>query len=318
MSDKLNEIAKGSFLRVNEEGKAYWGQSEGGSVSSWNDLTDKPMVETEEVLFAEATVTIPREGHLLGYYSLVDGQAYVVRWDGVEYSLTAQTMTDEYGTYIFVGNPILLGLGEDNGLPFIIASSNGQIAVMAATAGDYTISITTKTAIFNPDLIPNVPLIVNTEYKTISGVSGTGPFADTNVATMIAAFHSKRPVFLSLKGGSKFEGIESGQVAYLHMIGCTTFKDAQRPVFAGIYCDLPNRKIFHLAVLADDLVSSGGKYYATQFISLAGQSLLSATTTSRGSVMQATAVADVTNAPTAEEFNALLAALRTAGIMAKD
>ena len=30
MSEKLNEIAKGSFLRVNEEGKAYWGQSEGG------------------------------------------------------------------------------------------------------------------------------------------------------------------------------------------------------------------------------------------------------------------------------------------------
>lgn len=29
MSEKLNEIAKGSFLRVNEEGKAYWGQSEG-------------------------------------------------------------------------------------------------------------------------------------------------------------------------------------------------------------------------------------------------------------------------------------------------
>ena len=30
MSEKLNEITKGSFLRVNEEGKAYWGQSEGG------------------------------------------------------------------------------------------------------------------------------------------------------------------------------------------------------------------------------------------------------------------------------------------------
>lgn len=30
MNEKLNEIAKGSFLRVNEEGKAYWGQSEGG------------------------------------------------------------------------------------------------------------------------------------------------------------------------------------------------------------------------------------------------------------------------------------------------
>ena len=30
MSEKFNEIAKGSFLRVNEEGKTYWGQSEGG------------------------------------------------------------------------------------------------------------------------------------------------------------------------------------------------------------------------------------------------------------------------------------------------
>ena len=34
MSEKLNEIAKGSFLRVNEEGKAYWGQSEGGGGGS--------------------------------------------------------------------------------------------------------------------------------------------------------------------------------------------------------------------------------------------------------------------------------------------
>ena len=30
MSEKLNEITEGSFLRVNEKGKAYWGQSEGG------------------------------------------------------------------------------------------------------------------------------------------------------------------------------------------------------------------------------------------------------------------------------------------------
>ena len=30
MNEKLNEIVKGSFLRVNEQGKAYWGQSEGG------------------------------------------------------------------------------------------------------------------------------------------------------------------------------------------------------------------------------------------------------------------------------------------------
>ena len=38
MNDKLNEIAKGSFLRVNEEGKAYWGQSEGGGGASSSDV----------------------------------------------------------------------------------------------------------------------------------------------------------------------------------------------------------------------------------------------------------------------------------------
>lgn len=38
MSEKLNEIAKGSFLRVNEEGKAYWGQSEGGGIQ-WVTIT---------------------------------------------------------------------------------------------------------------------------------------------------------------------------------------------------------------------------------------------------------------------------------------
>lgn len=40
-----------------------------------------------------------------------------------------------------------------------------------------------------------------------------------------------------------------------------------------------------------------------------------ATTTVTGGVKQAAAVADVAAAPTMEEFNALLAALRTAGIM---
>lgn len=30
MNEKLNEIIEGLFLRINEQGKAYWGQSEGG------------------------------------------------------------------------------------------------------------------------------------------------------------------------------------------------------------------------------------------------------------------------------------------------
>ena len=58
MSEKLNEIAKGSFLRVNEEGKAYWGQSEGGggggattlhiNVTGINTETNEPIFTADK------------------------------------------------------------------------------------------------------------------------------------------------------------------------------------------------------------------------------------------------------------------------------
>ena len=55
MSDKLNEIAKGSFLRVNEEGKAYWGQSDGGggggSVTTLHINITAINTETKEPIF---------------------------------------------------------------------------------------------------------------------------------------------------------------------------------------------------------------------------------------------------------------------------
>ena len=54
MSEKLNEITEGSFLRVNEEGKAYWGQSEGGSGGAITTLhinVTAVNVETKEPTF---------------------------------------------------------------------------------------------------------------------------------------------------------------------------------------------------------------------------------------------------------------------------
>lgn len=49
MSEKLNEIAKGSFLRVNEEGKAYWGQSEGGGGGGGSSDSGKFIVTVHDV-----------------------------------------------------------------------------------------------------------------------------------------------------------------------------------------------------------------------------------------------------------------------------
>ena len=64
-------------------------------------------------------------------------------------------------------------------------------------------------------------------------------------------------------------------------------------------------------------------HYATKFTNetiypIATEFLPTATTTAAGTVKQAAAVANVTAAPTAEEFNALLKSLRDAGILAKE
>ena len=70
MSDKLNEITEGSFLRVNEEGKAYWGQPEGGgsgAVTTLHINVTAVNMETKEATFtADKTPTEMQEASITG------------------------------------------------------------------------------------------------------------------------------------------------------------------------------------------------------------------------------------------------------------
>ena len=96
---------------------------------SWNRLTDKPFYsEYEEAeIFSERTFTTadlnPDLGGLIieDFPQLVDGDTYVVNFNGVNYSCvyTGQVEEDGNSSMGFLGNQVLTGGEEDTGEPFV-------------------------------------------------------------------------------------------------------------------------------------------------------------------------------------------------------
>lgn len=114
--------------------------SEQIGASSWNDLTDKPFYsEYEEAeLFSERTFTTadlnPDLGGLIieDFPQLVDGDTYVVNFNGVDYSCAYTGQVEEDGTSSMglLGNALIAGVEgvEDTGEPFIFGvDENGSL-----------------------------------------------------------------------------------------------------------------------------------------------------------------------------------------------
>lgn len=106
----------------------------GGGVSSWNDLTDKPFGEKENVIFPETTVTftpMEEEGGMFFVFMTAFPTAfkpfeyYTVNYNGVDYTCKSS----ENG---MVGNGLVDG-GEDTGEPFAMASHEGMLTVISLT-----------------------------------------------------------------------------------------------------------------------------------------------------------------------------------------
>lgn len=161
MSEKLNEIAKGSFLRVNEEGKAYWGQSEGGgggAQTDWNQndesapdyVKNRPFYVDDPVetfIIPETTVTFSEKSGLMAAtwpenFDLVYGQTYYVSWDGTEYVCTGILFND----IPLLGNLGIADAGEDTGEPFVFLNQGQWIVYSTESATEHAIGIKTVTA----------------------------------------------------------------------------------------------------------------------------------------------------------------------------
>jgi len=131
----------------------------GGSVSSWNDLTDKPFYEgvAESDVVAEQTLEFEHNEMFNVYLNndipapseLVIGKEYNVVWDGVKY--TVECVYNESAPNGALGNVSILDAGEDTGEPFVIA-------IMAGTGTFY---------IFTPDTSASHTVRIYTEETEI-------------------------------------------------------------------------------------------------------------------------------------------------------
>ncbi len=146
MSEKLNEITEGSFLRVNEEGKAYWGQFEGGSVPKPLTYDYMPEGYPSKVMGAVAVMAeqalefASEEGTYVAHpneaFEIIEGQTYIVTWDGADYECVCSIY---FSTILALGNKSIYGAGDDTGEPFLYIST-GTFATHE-TAASHTISI---------------------------------------------------------------------------------------------------------------------------------------------------------------------------------
>ena len=96
--------------------------------------------------------------------SLIEGTTYKVNWNQNGYSnFTATLYTSNNETYIGLGNPSIMGLGDDTGDAFFVymkAASDGtqSSSIVTTTEGTYNVEI-----IYAPNVTHNVSVSVNKE-----------------------------------------------------------------------------------------------------------------------------------------------------------
>lgn len=145
----------------------------GGGATTWKDLGE-PVVEifpeTELELIDGSAIDMPGTWFAnvtIGEFEI--GQNYTVIFNGTTYNLTA---LDDGGGQAFLGNPGIIGVGDDNGVPFL-----------TAPAGFITIVDTAKLYIqgrkltpIDPKYLPEIPVLDLSQERmtTGGGISSVG------------------------------------------------------------------------------------------------------------------------------------------------
>ena len=156
-----NKIPCGGFyldnmLNVNENGELSINggtpyqqlvtDGEGGV--KWED---RLAYETEPVLteiVPEETVTFtPNSGVMTALwpptFNAVEGQTYIVKFDGAEYKRSCIRLGGENG-FLALGNLSILEVGEDTGEPFVMFNNGQWMFASSDSATEHTISISEK------------------------------------------------------------------------------------------------------------------------------------------------------------------------------
>lgn len=155
---------------------ADWNQNDStkpGYVQNRPFYTDGPV---ETVIFEERTVEV--EGNLSPYVNLTDldtpfdgtiveGETYIVHFNGVRYECVAWRSTDDEDDVI-VGNGAIYGGDGGNGEPFSLEYDGSDFYLNVAEAGNYMLSIAHKTEVvhtIDPKYLPQPDLVITVNSR---------------------------------------------------------------------------------------------------------------------------------------------------------
>lgn len=133
-------------------------------------------------------------------FVLSAGESYVVTWDGQEYRCVATHVEEAH--LVFIGNPYVVGEGEDNGMPFVMfyIPEIGVTEINSLTDGVHSFTvekITEKINTIAPKYLPagsggGLP-VVELE-KAISTENSDAVFSQADSEKLTAAHENGTPV----------------------------------------------------------------------------------------------------------------------------
>ena len=144
LNNKLNNVES-----VLADGQAYQQLvTDGDGNAKW---ADRLAYETDPVLteiVPEETVTFtPDSGMMTALwppiFNAVEGQTYIVKFDGTEYKCSCTRLGREGGPLV-LGNLSIPGVGDDTGEPFVMVYSGQWAFFSTDSATEHTISISDK------------------------------------------------------------------------------------------------------------------------------------------------------------------------------
>ena len=108
---------------------------------------------------------------------IVNGQTYTVNWDGAEYECVCSIFN---GTILALGNPSIMGAGDDTGEPFLYSGSNtGSGFGTLNTSASHTISVKTTVETVTPMAVEFLPSEVDELIMNSSTPDSTKKFRIT-------------------------------------------------------------------------------------------------------------------------------------------
>lgn len=329
----ITELSYDATIRI------YQKTSSGG-VSSWNDLTDKPFGETEAVLFdgvfQDSLTDTDGDGTNDAWANnmmvqdtsasaLVIGQTYKVTWDGVEYECEC-VAAESIGGLPLVGSMIAITSVPDS-IPFMLfRDATGSILGVAGWGASLVDSPTDLTASGTYTCKIECTAVKHLDNKYLDFMEHheaeeTDVLAEETVACAAKTVNSKEVMMGTLSSGFTLttdaeyivesDGVEyvctatfaSGDSAwYVGNLGLAGASDTGEPFLIVAGED-------GASVIFSDTTATSHTIRIFQRIGEEGY------TVKKEYLPKIAAIADVTEAPTAEQFNALLAALREAGYM---